>query len=253
MRNKCAYFLLALLFSLSLAGAETGNQILSQVDDLLVGDNAPRDVEAVMTMTIVSANGREKQRQIKVWTKNIPGQEDWRVMKFMSPPDVENIGFLVLDEDQMYLYLPEFRRIRRIASHNQKENFMGSDFTYEDMGTSGFSTDYSAELSEENTGVWVLELTRKPESSKPYAKLKMWVSKESGIPVRTEMYDDSGEWVKEAEQEAQKIGDYWVPTKITMTDKKNNSYTALEMSDITIDQDLGDDIFTQRFLQRRLR
>jgi outer membrane lipoprotein-sorting protein len=153
----------------------------------------------------------------------------------------------------MYLYLPEFRRIRRIASHNKKENFMGSDFSYEDMGTSGFSSAYSAEILEENPETWILELQKKPESNKPYLEIKMWVAKESRLPTQIEMLDGSGDLVKVAEQESKNIGGYWVLSKITMTDKKKNSRTVLEMTDIKVDQNLDDEIFTRRFLQRRLR
>ncbi|MCP2599174.1 outer membrane lipoprotein-sorting protein, partial [Candidatus Aminicenantes bacterium AC-335-B20] len=191
--------------------------------------------------------------ELKVWSKNNIDKDDWRVMKFLSPPDVRNVGFLVLSDDRMYLYLPEFHRIRRIASHNKKESFMGSDFSYEDMGTSGFTRFYDAKLLSENENEWVLELTRKSGVSKPYSKIKMWVSKEIEIPFKMELYDDSGKLWKLAEQEAKKIENYWIPVKIKMTNVKKNSYTVLEMKDIKVDQGLGNQIFTQRFLRRRVK
>jgi outer membrane lipoprotein-sorting protein len=81
----------------------------------------------------------------------------------------------------------------------------------------------------------------------------MWVAKESRLPTQIEMLDGSGDLVKVAEQESKNIGGYWVLSKITMTDKKKNSRTVLEMTDIKVDQNLDDEIFTRRFLQRRLR
>ena len=68
------------------------------------------------------------------------------------------IGFLVLAEDSMYIYLPEFHRTRRIASSNKKDPFMGSDFSYEDMGTSAFSQYYDPKLLKESAEEWQLEL-----------------------------------------------------------------------------------------------
>jgi hypothetical protein len=38
-----------------------------------------------------------------------------------------------------------------------------------------------------------------------------------------------------------------------MTNVKKNSYTVLEMKDIKVDQGLGNQIFTQRFLRRRVK
>jgi len=233
--------------------AITGNEILKKVDERTIGEKAPKDVEAIMTMTIVSAKGSRRIRELKAWTKNNIDKDDWRVMKFISPPDVRNVGFLVLSDEQMYLYLPEFHRIRRIASHNKKESFMGSDFSYEDMGTSGFTKFYDAKLLNENDKEWVLELTRKPDVSKPYSKIKMWVSKQSELPEKMELYDDAGNLWKVAEEEAKKIGNYWIPVKIKMKDMKKNSYTVLEMKDIKVDQGLGSGIFTKRFLRRRVK
>lgn len=243
---------LIMIFNLFIWG-ESGQDILKKVDERMVGTKAPKDVQTVMSMKIVTAQGREKIRELKAWSKNNLDKDDWRVMKFLSPPDVKNVGFLVLADGQMYLYLPEFRRIRRIASHNKKESFMGSDFSYDDLGTAGFSTSYQAKLISEDDETWIIELERNPESAKPYKKIKMWVSKESELPVRMEIYDNSGNLQKVAQEENKKIGNYWISTKITMEDKKKNSYTVLEMKDIKVDQGLEDEIFTQRYLKRRVK
>jgi outer membrane lipoprotein-sorting protein len=244
--------ILALILNLQIL-AITGKEILQKVDNRTIGEQAPKDLEAIMIMTIVSSKGRKKIREIKVWTKNNIDRDDWRVMKFLSPPDVKNVGFLVLSDDQMYLYLPEFYRIRRIASHNKKESFMGSDFSYEDMGTSGFTKFYDSKLLNENDNEWILELKRKQGVSKPYRKIKMWVLKESELPLRMELYDNSENLWKVVEQKVKKTGNYWIPIKIKMKNVKKNSYTVLEMKDIKVDQRLGKELFTKRFLKRRVK
>jgi len=231
----------------------TGSEVLKKVEERMIGEKAPKDMEAIMSMIIVSSKGSKKVRELKAWTKNNINEDDWRVMKFLSPPDIKNVGFLVLSDEQMYLYLPEFRRIRRIASHNKKESFMGSDFSYDDMGTSGFTRYYEAKLIKEDDKEWVLELSRKPKTDKPYKRIKMWVSKESELPSKMEMYDNSDELWKVSEEENKKIGEYWIPFRINMKDVKNNSFTELEMKDIKVDQGLEKEIFTNRFLRRRVK
>jgi len=231
--------------------ASDGNAILKQVERRLIGDLAPVDMHATMIMTIVDSHGNKKIREIESWEKNNKDKDDWRVMKFRKPADVKGVGFLVLADDQMYIYLPEFHRIRRIASHSKKESFMGSDFSYEDMGTSGFSKYYEAKLINETPEYYVLELKRKPEADKPYSKIKMWIKKESMLPVKMELYDNSGELTKLAEEVVKKVGKYWIPVKIKMTSVKKGTYTVLEMTNIELDKGLKASIFTKRFLKRR--
>lgn len=231
----------------------TGSEILQKVDERTVGRGAPSDIEMKMTMKIFSPSGSEKVREMKTWNKNVEGEENLRLMKFISPPDVRNVGFLSLSGDQMYLYLPEFHRVRRIASHNKADRFMGSDYSYDDLASGSFQKHYHARLLSENESSWLLELTRKPEADKPYAKIEMRISKESHLPTNMRLYDFSGNLWKEAEQENKKMGKYWIPVRMSMKDVKDGSRTELVMEDIKTDQGLDENIFTTRVLKRRVR
>jgi outer membrane lipoprotein-sorting protein len=174
-------------------------------------------------------------------------------MKFISPPDVRDVGFLTLSDEQMYLYLPEFHRIRRIASHNKSDSFMGSDFSYEDLGISSFEKYYDAELIKEEDDSWLLKLSKKPDADKPYELIEMWVSKESNLPLKMKIYDASGDLSKETIQESRSFSPYWIPVKITMRNIKEGSRTELNMDEIKTDQGLDSEIFTPRFLKRSVR
>jgi len=248
MRKIIAF---ALILSLMPLFAADGNAILKKVEGRLTGSLAPKDTHSTMIMTIVDFKGHKKVREIELWEKNNIGKDNWRIMKFRKPADVKGVGFLVLSEEQMYLYLPEFHRIRRIASHSKKEAFMGSDFSYDDMGTVGFVKFYDAELLSEDQKEYVLELRRKPGAKKPYSKIKMWVSRESMLPTKMQLYDNSAELAKISEEESKKIGKHWIPVKIKMSSVKKNTYTVIDMKDIKLDTGLGKGKFTKRFLKKR--
>jgi len=242
--------LLLCLFQAPLRG-QTAEEILKKVDAAMSGAAAAKDLESLMTMTITSASGGVKSRKLRVWSRTVPGQDSQRLMKFLSPADVRDIGFLTLADEQMYLYLPEFRRIRRIASNNKTENFVGSDFSYEDLSAAAFSRSYSPGLSAQDEKTWTLDLERKPGADKQYKKIRLIVSKEALLPLRMELHDNAGNLVKVADQENGRSGKYWVPTLIRMKDVKAGSSTELAMSDIKTDQGLGEEVFSQRNLQKR--
>ncbi|MBC7364959.1 MAG: outer membrane lipoprotein-sorting protein [Candidatus Aminicenantes bacterium] len=262
-RNSSCFFaiigeliLLSLVLVLSskteLLAQDRGLEILKKVEARTIGELAPSDIQARMVMVIRTSSGQEKRRELMVWTKNNPVGDDWRLMKFVSPADIRDLGLLVLADDQMYLYLPEFRRVRRLASHNKKESFVGSDFSYDDLGTAGFSAFYVPEFKQETDKTWVLELKRKPEAKKQYAKIIMTVDRETELPVRLELFDDTGELFKVETQENSRVGKYWIPTKFIMENVKAGSRTTMELIEIKVDQNLSPEIFTERNLKRSL-
>jgi len=254
MNKKIAPILCLGILGLGAAlGAQnrSAEDILRRVDAAVSGPAAPRDMESVMTMTITSASGAVKTRRLRVWSQAAAAGESRRLMKFLAPPDVRGIGFLTLADDHMYLYLPEFRRIRRIASHNKSEPFVGSDFSYEDLAASAFSDSYVPALAGEDETTWTLDLERRPGAGKPYKKIRLVVSKDALLPLRMELHDNSGQRIKIEEQENGRAGAYWVPVLIRMKDLKSGSRTELVMSDVKVDQGLGDEVFTQRNLRTR--
>jgi outer membrane lipoprotein-sorting protein len=242
-------FVPALLLASALPAIDAA-AVLKAMEENTNGANAPRDMEADMVMTIQDGNS-VRVREIRAWTRNIAGKDDLRVLKFLSPADVKDIGFLVLDEDSMYIYLPEFHRTRRIASSNKKDPFMGSDFSYEDMGTSAMSRYYDPKMLKESSTEWQLELLRKAGADKPYARIVLTISKANTMPVRMELYDATGSLGKVAEETSQPVGKYQVMARIKITNVKKGTSTVLEMKNIKADQGLKDEIFSERFLKKR--
>jgi outer membrane lipoprotein-sorting protein len=252
MKKRIILFFTFLSFSFALLFGLSATDVLKKVEERMIGGKAPKDIEAVMVMEIHKGSS-VKIRKLKVWTKNNINSDDWKIMKFISPADVKNVGFLTLSEDDMYLYLPEFHRIRRIASSNKKDSFMGSDFSYDDLGTTNFSKNYKPELVKENDKIWVLKLIRKNGVKKPYKKIILTIDRTTYMPISMDMYDDSGVFWKKAEERTKKIGSYNIITFIKMEDKRKGSYTTLELKDIKTDQNLSKKIFSKRFLKRRVK
>ena len=71
------------------------------------------------------------------------------------------------------------------------------------------------------------------------------------MPTRMELFDAAGNLNKVAEQTSQQIGKYWIMARIKMSNVKKGTSTVLEMKNIKVDQDLQDEIFSERFLKKR--
>ncbi|MFQ6082682.1 MAG: outer membrane lipoprotein-sorting protein [Candidatus Aminicenantia bacterium] len=238
-----------ILIYVQLSFSLTGDEILVKVE---ATQKASKDSQGVIKMIIVSKRGSKKERIIRFWGKRGKGENnDLQLLVFSSPAEVKNIGFLVKAEDQMYLYLPGYRKVRRIASHSKRQSFVGSDFSYEDISPFYYTKHYQAELKEETEKSYLLELNRKPDSDRAYSKILMWVDKESFLPNEMEMYDNSGKiWKRTEASNQEKIKGYWISRKIKLEDIKKGGFTTLIFEQIDFDLGLSETMFTTRSLKR---
>jgi outer membrane lipoprotein-sorting protein len=232
----------------------SGREILDKANELNEADSR----SAGMTMLLVDKDGETSSRQISFWSKG----DDKRLIKFLSPADVKGVGFLVLnadsDDEKMYLYLPAFKKVRRIAGSAKSGSFMGSDFSYDEISVTGYDQDFEAKRLDDEDGRYKLELTKKDKSDAEYDRLIMWVSKEVFVPTRIEMYKEkkrSGKTYLELRKimssgQIKQVGKYWMPHAITMEDVKKNHKTVLELSRVKVDDDVPENYFTTRYLQR---
>ncbi len=226
------------------SSAGGGDEILKKAEDAM---NAPKDRTASVKLTLIDKDGNSKVRQIKMWQL---GKEK-RLIRFLSPADVKGVGFLVLSDNEMYLYMPAFKKIRRIASHVKNESFMGTDFSYNDIGKCQYTNDFTAETKEETEKEYVLELTPTPKSDVDYAKLIMWVDKANYIPSKIQFYNKKGTLLKVMENEdTEKIDGYWTPRKMIMKNLKTGHKTIMELATVVHDTGLKEDMFSKRMLKR---
>lgn len=115
-----------------------------------------------------------------------------RRIEFLAPGDVRGMRFLVLDVDQMYVYLPAYKKVRRVASHVKSQGFMGSTYTQDLMSLTKFGETFTGKLLGEDETHWILELIKRPEKVWSYPKLHVKIRKDMFQPAVLEYYNDKG-------------------------------------------------------------
>lgn len=244
--------LLASLVILALAAhaaaqPPTADDVLTAADDVV---NAPLNMNIRSTMTVVDKDGYEKVREILVWQK-----EKMRMVRFVKPASERGIALLSTDSTTNYVYMPAYKKVRRIAAHVRNQTFMGTDFSQEDMAITRYADDFAPKLIAETDAAWELELTKKPGSNVSYSKLNLSILKSNDGIARIEYFDKKGDKLKvEVRTDFERFEDkYWCATKIVMTSVGSGHETRIENSDFKYDQDLSEDFFSQRNLKRPLR
>ncbi|MDT8273961.1 MAG: outer membrane lipoprotein-sorting protein [Desulfomonilia bacterium] len=242
--------LIVLVFLSPMVCAMDGNAVLDKVDEVL---SASATSVSSATMTLVDKGGQARERSMVVWTKHFKDKDDWSLLKFTSPAELRNLGFLSLADDQMYLYLPAFDRVRRIASTARKESFAGSDLSNDDLSTGKYTHHYDARITQETETVYVLDLDRKAGSDRIYERVRAWVDKERFTVSKMELYEDTDKLWKTSEMVHEQIQGYWTPVQITMKDVTKDHTTIMKITEIVYDTDLDDSVFSTRYLKRNVK
>jgi outer membrane lipoprotein-sorting protein len=243
-KGMALLFCAAMVFQTSPAFAQSGDEILAKVEHAM---NAPKDRTAVVSMTITSKDGTVKKRGMKILQKGT----DKKLFVFLSPADVKGVGFLVIDDDTMYLHTPAFGKIRRIASHVKNENFMGTDFSYNDMSESKYPEKYSAEISSSEGDRYVLTCTPRAGVKTDYSKLVMEVDKQTFIPMSVKMYNKSNKLFKVmTNTKVESIDGYPTPKHIEMKDVLRDHTTVMNLDTGEHDTGLTKKTFSKRKLKK---
>ena len=121
-------------------------------------------------------------------------------MVFQEPADVRGTAYLAWDyedagrEDDKWLYIPSIRKARRISGASRNEYFMGTDFTYDDMGRRAVDEDTHTLLGEETVlehPCWKIESVPVNKDDL-YTRKVFWVSQRAHLVMQGEYYDRDG-------------------------------------------------------------
>ncbi|MCP5047439.1 MAG: outer membrane lipoprotein-sorting protein [bacterium] len=166
-------------------------------------------------MVLVNAQGDKTVRKMTSKTKETKKDGDMSIITFLWPADVKGTRMLThthkkRDDDQ-WLFLPSLKRVKRISSRNKSGAFMGSEFSYEDLGSQEvekFSHKWLKDVTLDGRDCWLIEQI--PTSKKSgYSKQILWTDKEYRQPVKIEYYDRKGELLKVSVFNGYKKLDNW--------------------------------------------
>lgn len=237
-----------LLLCTTLVSAQTyttADEVAAAMDAL----PEPGSSNSEMTMVITSGSGQSLSRSMQSWTK-----DDNSIVKFTGPADIEGSGFLTLGDgtdEESYLWLPALGRVRRLATSGDDQDgaFFGSDFTYEDLDFD--IDDWNFELLEVGEGnVYVMEGIPVGGSTSQYSKIVVEVPEDTLILNKAELYKGNEVAKIQTISEIAEVGDYRVPAALKMETLATGSFTTIEQANFVVDEDVPDDVFTERFLQR---
>lgn len=263
--RACLVLVMALVLPV-VARGETARQILDRRKALEDGAQHWNDRHQRMKLTIVDKRGGERGRELELYERRYPGDESKSIVFFLAPAEVKGTGFLAFNHKgrpaDQWLYLPELQRVRQITARARNESFMGTDFSYHDLDLiqempSWSEADATSSLrgDEPVDGTPTHAIDLKPQREDiGYQRIVLWLGTEDLVPRRIEFYEADKEPKKRvAQSDVKAVGAIPTAHTIKVETPSVGSHTTIEVSDVQFNQNLEDDLFSQRFLERGQR
>lgn len=230
----------------------TGRDVIEMVK------NRPTPSSSVVEikMTLINRKGKARFREFITWSVK-KGNNAKSITKVIAPDPIKGKGVLLIKEGKksmQYIYIPELKKMRRIAGGKKRESFLGSDLSYEDLSPRDIDEDEHRLLGEEGCGnhvCYVVESVPKDPESSIYGKIISWIRKDILIPVKGEFYTKKGTLMKVMEvKELKKVNNYWIVTKSEIEDVRKKHRTIVEIMKLKVDLHIPDSYFSERFFRR---
>lgn len=217
-----------------------------------------------LKLTLLAPGAAAVQRQAEIWYKSSDKNDSKILMKFHSPASIRGVAFLSLrdsskDGADQWLYLPAYKKARRLSSHSRDESFLDSDFSNGDISfeyENAFNFKMAGEKTLDNQRVYMVEGLVKADKKETlqYGREVLFFTQKDKLNIRTEFYDHKNVLVKVLKvSQWKKYGSRWAADKIEVENMQSGHRSILEFSDRNSTTTPADRLFTLSELERGRR
>ena len=258
---------LALAFGLSMQSQNVWaaeSDLIQIMEKNFVVSKVPDSV-AEATFTLINKTGQERVRKTFGTTKlEENGIDNMRMTRFLSPPDVKGTVSLLIEhadkDDDIWIYLPALKKVRRLVSNNKKDSFVGTDFSYADViGYKVGEWNYKLLKDElvEGQPCYVIEALPKSDAVKAsngYSKRIGWLRKDNLMAVKMDYWDESGQMLKTSTYTDIQLVDQkrgkWQAMRLEANNVQTGHRTVIKFESFKANQQVKDEFFTTRYMEK---
>ncbi len=250
---------LATLCGASSAWALTAKEIMTRTETW----NKPDDDKGPLTIILINKRGKERRREMMRYVKTDANKKDQSFLEFLKPADVRGTRFLTHEhvdrDDDRWMYLPALRKIRRITASNNTDNFMGTDFTFEDTRSERLATHAYTLIREEpldGRDAYVIEAVPPPRLKKKktvgYSKRHIWVDKATFLIMQRQFWNKKSERIKTSKRFnlQQLTPEIWAYQRMEVEHHKRRHRSIFIFGERKMNTGLKESLFSQRSLTR---
>jgi len=223
--------------------------------------------QRVIDMTLTNSRGRSETRVAIVHKQSDDELRTTRIT-FLEPKKTRDVAFLSHDyqaagsADKRWMFLPAARKVRRIPASQRGKNFLGTDFSYEDIQSelkfklSDWHFEYRGEVVED--GQIRHRLSGTPKSSRiarelGYGGFDAVIDEQTWMPIAIDFVDPKLRPLKTIEvRSIEMISNIWTARNIVATNHQTGHKTEFTFRNVKYFSDLSESLFEPQTLGRGL-
>jgi hypothetical protein len=187
-----------------------------------------------------------------------PGDSKTLVV-FTAPEEIRGVALLSINRrgvnDRQYMYIPATRRVRPVAPQERAARFIGTDFTFEDIGERVLD-DFTYKLLGEAETIeghktWKVEATPADPSRSQYKYIYYWVAQDLPVILHAEMYDTQGREVRVLHaSQIKRVSGISGARRTEMRSVLTGTRTVLTINEAKFNLTLDEKLFTPQGLEQ---
>jgi hypothetical protein len=239
--------------------------------DVFLRQEAARNIREMTADASITTSGPGTDAKVKTftwWRKLSADNVHFRTLtRFHLPAEIRNEGILIdernKNDNDIQLYLPAYKKVRRVEGQSQSSSFMGSVFSYSDIA-SPHVDDYKHVLlrsepcpGEAKISCYVLQLEPAGDIVRErtgYSKSIEWVRSDNFVAIQGEFYDVGKTLWKRLNasdiREVDTAGHKWLAHETRIEDLKTKRVSVLRFARVLVNLGIADSTFTVQNLSR---
>ncbi|MHB8877787.1 MAG: outer membrane lipoprotein-sorting protein, partial [Myxococcaceae bacterium] len=211
------------------------------------------DLTAELKLVTTAKDGRTKEQVLTSSSRKVSGKTR-ALSRFSQPAGVAGVAVLTVESegeaDEISLYLPKLKRVRKVAKSDRGKSFMDTDFSYSDIGGTGTRDSELKRLADQLVDGRAVYVIAGAGADSPYGEVTVFVDKETYVPMKVEYKDKEGKPFKLYRTlKLKKFKERTIAAESTMENLQSGSKTSMQVLKLE-DSKLDDEAFSERALER---
>ncbi|GEM_PF-1251460 len=210
-------------------------------------------------LTGVDGEGNEDSSKIMdsyilVTEANGDEKENYTMMRVVEPRNLSGTTVMTLSEDEQYVYMPDYRKVKRITGNSKNDNFLDTDLKYSDISllSGEVKEDNEPSMLEETETHYTIKVDIL-DSDTDYDYMVMVITKDGLLLEETGFFNAAGKKLKEMLiSDYTTIDGYRIFKRLEITDLEKDHKTLMELLEAEFDIPITERFFSTLNMSSRI-